>query len=113
MSFLAVLGNIGKTIGHGLMSAGPAALGAFNPALGTAAQAIISVVKAEIDHGAGTGPVKKAQATAEVAAAPAVLASVASPESKLQLISELLDAIVSVLNVLAKLFPGAPAKPAA
>lgn len=106
MSFLHILGDVGKTI---LKYGGPVAVAAVPGPLGTLISAGVSVAVAELDHGHadGSGPVKLAQATQSTL--PAADTSPLPADSKTAHIQELINGIVQVLNALAALFPGAPA----
>src|SRR6266567_4339105 len=98
MSFLHVLGSIGKDIGKVALGLTPLIPGP----IGVAATAVSSVISQELSGVSGSE--KKAAAVAST-----VAVTPTDHPNKVQIISSMVEAIVQFLNALAELFPNSSA----
>lgn len=96
MSFLHVLGEIGKAVGKTAIGIAPLIPGP----IGVIAAPVAGVITAELQG--GDGPAKKAVAMA--------VASQAMPDhpNRVQMISDIIEHVVGILNIVGQFFP-APA----
>ncbi len=101
MGWTHIFGEIGKVA---LKGAGIAGQTMGGP-LGTLVQIGAGIGEAELSHPPQSGAVKSQEVSGAALASPAVQGSPVAPQTKIELVQNIINSIVAILKALGELFP--------